>query len=228
MFWVGLMDGDGSIQVNHWRKKNLQFRLIIKWKFLESNYRMLILIAQVVGGNVRITKNKENVIWVVDNKEAIISIIKIFEQYPPLTSRKICQLKFLIECLKHNDVDRYLAERDQKYDNLSLILNAPFVVPFYFQAWLAGFVEAEGCFSFGPNSHPSFSVGQNNDLYLLEAIKSELKITTQILLRPKGVFYILTAYRRETLQNIIKYFENYPLLGAKAVSLKEFKKKLEE
>ena len=25
-FWVGLMDGDGSIQVNHWKKKNLQFR----------------------------------------------------------------------------------------------------------------------------------------------------------------------------------------------------------
>jgi len=23
MFWVGLMDGDGSIQVNHWNKKNL-------------------------------------------------------------------------------------------------------------------------------------------------------------------------------------------------------------
>lgn len=190
---------------------------------------MLIQIAQVVGGNVRRTKNKENVVWVVDNKEAIIEIIKIFEQYPPLTSRKICQLKFLIECLKHNNVDRYLAERDQKYDNQSLILNAPFVVPFYFQAWLAGFVEAEGCFSakLGPNSHPSFSVGQNNDLYLLEAIKSELKITTKILLRTK-VFYILQAYRRETLQNIIKYFENYPLLGAKAVSLKEFKKKLEE
>lgn len=189
---------------------------------------MLIQIAQVVGGNVRITKNKENVVWVVDN--AIIEIIKIFEQYPPLTSRKICQLKFLIECLKHNNVDRYLAERDQKYDNQSLILNAPFVVPLYFQAWLAGFVEAEGCFTakLGPNSHPSFSLGQNNDLYLLEAIKSELKITTKILLRTKGVFFILTAYRRETLLNIIKYFENYPLLGAKAVSLKELKKKLEE
>jgi heme/copper-type cytochrome/quinol oxidase subunit 1 len=24
-FWVGLMDGDGSIQVNHWRKKELQY-----------------------------------------------------------------------------------------------------------------------------------------------------------------------------------------------------------
>src|SRR6266498_5414355 len=29
-FWVGLMDGDGSIQVNHWRKKDLQYRLVIK------------------------------------------------------------------------------------------------------------------------------------------------------------------------------------------------------
>ncbi len=28
-FWVGLMDGDGSIQVNHWRKKSLQYRLVI-------------------------------------------------------------------------------------------------------------------------------------------------------------------------------------------------------
>ena len=24
MFWVGLMDGDGSIQVNHWRGQSLQ------------------------------------------------------------------------------------------------------------------------------------------------------------------------------------------------------------
>ena len=29
MFWVGLMDGDGSIQVNHWRKQSLQYRLVL-------------------------------------------------------------------------------------------------------------------------------------------------------------------------------------------------------
>ena len=34
-FWVGLMDGDGSIQVNHWRKKFLQYRIIIKLYYLE-------------------------------------------------------------------------------------------------------------------------------------------------------------------------------------------------
>ena len=31
-FWVGLIDGDGSIQVNHWKKKSLQYRLVIKLK----------------------------------------------------------------------------------------------------------------------------------------------------------------------------------------------------
>ena len=67
MFWVGLMEGDGSIQVNHWRKKSLQYRLIIKLSYLPSNYNMLIKIAKVIGGTVR--KSGNFVIWVVDDKK---------------------------------------------------------------------------------------------------------------------------------------------------------------
>jgi hypothetical protein len=40
-FWVGLMDGDGSIQVNHWRKKALQYRLVIKLRHCSENVEML-------------------------------------------------------------------------------------------------------------------------------------------------------------------------------------------
>jgi len=40
-FWVGLMDGDGSIQVNHWRKKDLQYRLVIKLRHCSENVEML-------------------------------------------------------------------------------------------------------------------------------------------------------------------------------------------
>jgi hypothetical protein len=49
------MDGDGSIQVNHCRKQSLQYRLIIKLSKLKSNYNMLVKIAKVIGGTVRIT-----------------------------------------------------------------------------------------------------------------------------------------------------------------------------
>ncbi len=63
MFWVGLMDGDGSIQVNHWRKQSLQFRLVIKLSNLKSNYNMLVKIATIIGGSVRITGRDKDVIW---------------------------------------------------------------------------------------------------------------------------------------------------------------------
>ena len=53
-FWVGLMDGDGSIQVNHWREKSLQYRLVIKLKYDTLNYDMLNLISKTIGGYVRI------------------------------------------------------------------------------------------------------------------------------------------------------------------------------
>ena len=78
MFWVGLMDGDGSIQVNHWRKQSLQYRLVIKLSNIKSNYNMLIEIAKVVGGTVKIIGKAADVIWVVNKKEEIIEIIKSY------------------------------------------------------------------------------------------------------------------------------------------------------
>ena len=103
-FWVGLMDGDGSIQVNHWRKKNLQYRMVIKLSNLDSNVKMLMLIKHKFKGQVRFTKNGQFVFWVLDNKKDILNAINTFDRYPPLTSRLICSLKFLKTCLSHNDV----------------------------------------------------------------------------------------------------------------------------
>jgi cytochrome c oxidase subunit 1 len=56
------MDGNGSIQVNHWRMKSLQYRLVIKLKHLEKNYAMLIKIAKIIGGIVRVVNNKQDVL----------------------------------------------------------------------------------------------------------------------------------------------------------------------
>ena len=52
-FVVGLIDGDGSLQVNHWRYKILQFRLVVKLSDKPLNYEMLCAIASIYGGNVR-------------------------------------------------------------------------------------------------------------------------------------------------------------------------------
>jgi hypothetical protein len=78
---------------------------------------MLVNITKVIRGTVRVVNNSKDVIWVVDKRKNIIDLVKIFDKYPPLTSRLQCQLEFLKACLKENSVDLYLKNRNLKYSN---------------------------------------------------------------------------------------------------------------
>lgn len=225
-FWVGLMDGDGSIQVNHWRKKNLQFRLVIKLANLPENVNMLKLISNCIGGYVSLPKSKgvTNVIWKTDDRKIILSILSILEQYPPLTSRLILQLEFLKECLAHNSVEKYLQTRNSKFiDQSNLIdkLNNNFKKPSYFNGWLSGFVEAEGSFVLRTKGYPSFTIGQNNDLYLINLINQQFNGINKVLIKNKN-FYVIEIYRKSLLLNIGAQFVDYPLLGYKDLSYKNW------
>jgi cytochrome c oxidase subunit 1 len=240
IFWVGLMDGDGIIQVNHCRKQVLQYRLIIKLSNIKSNYNMLTKIAKVIGGTVKLTSKGSDIIWVVNNKQEIEKIIKIYDIYPPLTSNKICQLAFLKACLINTDtlaikndlkkdiIKTYLTNRNLKYNKQLDIINSinssmKLNIPSYFKEWLSGFIEAKGCFLKSNNYY--FSIGQNDDIYIIEAIRDYFKVTNKII-NPYGKFYSLEVYKKEILLKIIIHCINYPLLGEKSESLKKFNKKL--
>lgn len=227
LFWVGLMDGDGSIQVNHWHNKCLQYRLIIKLSNLRSNYNMLVKIAKVIGGTVSVTSKHADVIWAVNKREEVKEIIKIYDTYPPLTSRIICQLVFLKACLTEISVEGYLLNRNLKYnEQLNIIKsNVNFSAPCYFKGWLSGFIEAEGCFSLRNNNNHSFSIGQSHDFYLIDAIKQFFAVANEIR-NPYGKFYFLEIYKKQVLLNIINHCINYPLLGEKLESLKKINQKL--
>jgi len=224
MFWVGLMDGDGSIQVNQWRMKYLQYRLVIKLKGNNYNKTMLINIAKHIGGTVRDIKNKNEVIWVMDDKENIVKTINIFNMYPPLTSRLVCQLKFMKMCLKNNSISNYIENRSKKYKHkLNLVRsNTNLIAPSYFPSWLSGFIEAEGGFSVRKNGSHSFSIGQNDDNYLLNMIKNYFNISVNIR-NPYDNFYVLETYKKLTLNAIIDHCYKYPLLGDKHQSLDELR-----
>ena len=220
LFWVGLMDGDGSIQVNHWRKKHLQYRLVIKLKYNIYNKDMLINIAKCIQGTVRVTKDNKEVLWIMDDKNKIKETIEIFNNYPPITSRLICQLKFMKACLKDNNVKIYLKERNNKYFQQYSInkLNENITLPLYFPGWLSGFIEAEGCFSIRVNGYHSFSISQKYDKHILDKIKNYFNITSKIR-NPCSNFYVIETYKKSILLNIINHCHIYPLLGNKYQSL---------
>lgn len=237
-FWVGLIDGDGNIQVNHWRKLNLQYRLIIKLKNTKSNYNMLKLFIPLIGGEVKIvssgsarggTKNNNFVIWRINNKKDIINIIKIFDNYPLLTTNKRAQLIFMKENLLREDIKWYLNNRNNKYNNnyiiqKEIINDLNNINNNYFNSWLSGFIEAEGCFSIRNNYNiKSFLIGQNDDLFLIEYIKNYFNSLNKIQLK-NNKFYLIEIYKLSNLLLIINHCNKYPLLGEKLISFLKFNK----
>lgn len=228
-FFIGLLEGNGSIQVNHSRSSSLQFRIIIKLKNLSSNYKMLLLIAKTLGGSVLRTNKNKFVIWVINDKNKIKEFIKIFNGYPLLTGRKICQLKFLKKMLTHSNTDIYLKERANKYDELdNIIKSQPFkkvLEDEYFKMWLAGFIEAEGSFNIRKNKNHSFSISQKLEGPLFQTIKSTLNISNKLRVI-KGDCYLLEVYKLETLLHIYSFLDKYPLLGEKKESYDKFYKVL--
>ena len=45
-YFIGLLEGDGSIQVNQWKKRTLQFRVVIKLKNTPANYHLCATIKE--------------------------------------------------------------------------------------------------------------------------------------------------------------------------------------
>lgn len=227
-FWVGLLEGDGSIIIRRNKINKIYGGFEIGLKYLNKNEEMLKLISKYIGGRIYYErKNKEiiKVKWVSVSKKDVRNCLNILSKYPLLTSNKICQLEHLLKCIENKDWDYHLKTRDQKFDlQIDLInsYNNSFFIPHYFKGWLSGFIEAEGCFRFRNNKAISFYISQNNDIYILNAIKtifnSKHKIGINKDLRSIKTQYRLSISGKPCLTLIKNHFSNYPLIGNKILS----------
>lgn len=228
VFAVGLIDGDGSLQVNQWRRRGLQYRLVVKLADKPGNFHMLNLLATAFGGTVRsLTSEIGTLAWVIDNSYVIRhSIIPLLTEYPPLTTRIRLQLAFVIKALNGMSMTEYFHTINNKYDARVDIspLFTPDCIPTYFAGWLAGFIEAEGSFSYRVAGNYTFSIAQLHDEYLVKAVRdyfgqTHLKVRT----RPEkgGTLYEIAIGSLNGVESVITFC--LPLLqGFKYVELAEF------
>lgn len=226
-FVVGLIDGDGSLQVNHWRSKSLQYRLVVKLKYNEYNMAMLQHIASVYGGQVVIDTVKstgyQSVKWVINDSNRIRNtIIPLFASFPPLTTRMQLQLAFVVKALAGMTMDEYFAARTLKYSTRPTLRSST-TLPSYFNAWLSGFIEAEGSFAVRSGSLGfSFSIGQLNDQYLMQMILNHFG-QSHLAIQHKGgnnspIFFIEIANIRGVTA-VVQHLVNCPLQGYKYYQL---------
>lgn len=224
-FWVGLMDGDGSLQVNLAHRRWINYRLTLKLKDTPANRGMLDLFPETLGGKSR-PDGPEFYRWVCDHPQQCASLLRIYDAFPPLHPRMMHKLAFFRASLHSRSVEWYLQHRPLM--NSFAGCPPPAAMPPYFAEWLSGFVEAEGSFNLRANGNHSFSIGQKNGLQLLQLIRTYFGIRSQVRLHSGQVkdFYLLETYRKETLHRIVNHFEQYPLLGEKAISFGAFKNRI--
>lgn len=228
-FFVGLFEGDGCIYlVRQSRSNRCYIRLAIGLKNNEQNQHMLHVIKDYFGGNLNTVKQalRQRIVWSTSAKK----VLNVFETYPFLTSRKRCQLNHVKQCMlqNHNHWDYHLNTRDSKFDAQKTIIshnNINFEIPHYFGPWLSGFSEAEGHFS-AKHRHVLYNIGQNNDWFLINAIKQYFRSqhTIQSICAGKHTYYRIDIGGAPALKQILKHFNSHPLLGYKQISYARFYK----
>nr|QYC94384.1 hypothetical protein [Oedogonium sp. 260_circle1_72169] len=239
-FFIGLLEGDGTITVDKVRN-SIRIRIVIALNNLPENVSMLNIIKEHIGGIVRTERNNKYIVWIACSYKDVKKVFSIIERYPFLTSRKICQYNFALDCLSRSDpffFQNFLERRDLKYKNQqeiitqkSIDINPPngsrITPPPYFPAWLSGFVEAEGNFKLlrspsGGIRSRQFTIGQNHDKYILEIIKFFFESNHKIrkLKNGNSVFdyYRIDIGGINSNKKIYEHFKQYPLLGYKKLS----------
>lgn len=137
ILWVGLMDGNGNIQVNRWRDK-LLYRFAIELNYGVYNKYILVRILKIMGGKLFILKKKNKIVWSLEGKNQILCLMPLIKKYPFFTTKLNHQLDFLISCIKRDSLKYYHKKRNYKHKyNFQYFTGK---IPLHFSVWFFGFM----------------------------------------------------------------------------------------
>lgn len=236
---IGFTDGDGSFII--YKTKNT-YSLAFKISQHKYNKRILYYIKKKIGaGNVNEEKNTNMAQYSVYSREKLKRyIIPIFDKYP-LLSRKYFNYKRFKEVFNIlENIDLSFKEKNEliekirilkpdiNYINpiLSKLINKEDIKEIINKEWLIGFIEAEGSFFISKNILNytyNFSICQQYDIYLLNAIKIILRIEANVCYSERDKCYYLQTKNKKSIEYII-YFVNGYLKGVKSLEFKLWKR----
>lgn len=237
-FFVGFLEGDGTITVDYLNDSKKRVRIFISINNLENNRFMLDLIVRHIGGRVAIERNNRYVTWYATNRTDLAKVFAILAKYPLLSSRKQCQLDFAKDFINSTRViskEEFHKLRDDKYKNQKTILDfydkKKLGLPSYFPGWLSGFIDSEGHFKLVKAANNTikssqFIIGQNNEKHLLKAILTYFNLENKTIstsTNKEGVIHYKIYLGGKNFRNLLaSHFNYYPLLGDKKTKYKEW------
>ena len=251
-YLVGLIEGDGWFSITK-NGKYLKYefgielsirdiQLLYKIKellgvgtidFRENSRRATANLTTLSEQDNTISSNRCNAQFRIRNKTHLKNIvIPIFDKYPLLSNKNYDYLRFkevlLSDIIFSKDLIEYVRPTGPTI-NTYLTDN---IQTKSFEAWLIGFIEAEGCFSiYKPTSDSSkvasFDISQTNGYNLINIIKIHLNLTSSIYTdKTKNSKLKVSSVRQ--IENVVKFINKAPikLMGYKKLSYLLFIKEL--
>lgn len=226
-YLAGLIEGDGHLSVPKDLKnssgKNTFSKIEIIFA-LKDRYSAEFL-KNIFGGNIYIIPNKNCVKWAIQDKKSVTFIVNCING------------KFRTP--KHDTLNKLIDFLNVKGDNIQkLPLDTS---PINSNAWMAGFIDADGCFSIKGFSTSNFRTYLGFQLYLPqratylngESLEGIMKImsdffNSKLIKRNIRGFeqFVVNTSSKESNLILIEYLKTYPLISSKHLDFKCWEKAL--
>lgn len=233
-FLVGLIDGDGYIQVTKTSKGFITIKLVISLH-LEDISTLEYIHSVLKLGKINVYKDLRSptcklVINKTDLQEILFPLL-IFHKIFFLTKTRIDQFNLAM----------YIMKTDLKmYDHISNITNIPsvfympkdpsdYILLNFFKNWIVGFTCSEGSFWVKNNNDGCFQLKQRIHTNLFEAFK--LVFNTNRKIDTTNNFNQFSVSSKSDIQKVIDFFSFsglHPLVGLKYIKYAKWLNNLEQ
>jgi hypothetical protein len=222
-FLVGLIDGDGYIQITKTTKGFITMRLVISLQ-LEDISTLEYIRSTLKLGNINVYKDLKSpscklVINRTELQEVLFPLL-IHNNIFFLTDTRINQFNLAMYILQ-NDIKMFddLPSRENIEDVFKLPENANgyTLLPF-FKNWIVGFTCSEGSFFVKSNNDGCFQLKQRIHTNLFEAFK--LVFNTNRKIDTTNNFNQFSVSSKSDIQTVINFFSFeglHPLIGLKYI-----------
>ena len=223
-FLVGLIDGDGYIQITKTTKGYIAIKLIICLS-LEDISSLEYIYSVLKIGKLQIYRDLKNpicklVISKTDLQEVIFPLL-IHHNIYFLTESRRAQFDLAMLIIKN---DLKLFNQISNYNKVPTIFELPKTASEYlslafFKNWLVGFTNAEGSFCIKQNNEACFQLKQIIHVQLFEAFKLLFKTNRNISIE-MGKYAQFSVSSKTDIQTVIDFFSFsglHPLIGLKYI-----------
>jgi hypothetical protein len=221
-FLVGLIDGDGYIQITKTEKGYIAIKLTISIHLEDISVLNYIQSVLKIGKIKSYSNHKSPTCKLIINKTELQEIffpLLLYHKIFFLTKTRRDQFNKAM-CIMVNDIKLFSnIPEDPKIVNVLPSNPEGYLNLFFFRNWLVGFTMAEGSFFIKSNNDGYFQLKQRLHIELFEAIKLLFNTNRKIGI-DKDLYIQFGVSSKKDIQNIINFFSFsgvHPLIGLKGI-----------